>query len=795
MFIKNIKSNIKYILYVCIIIIIIIIIFIITKNLFFKTNKNNEEFTDTSTTTQQTTSYTLPNSFTLKAGSFIGIDINDINDPNYGRVFMKQSLLPNDNCYYLQNTIFNKIGFINQLNDGSFIYTKKRIIFTDSELINQSSDGTFFNKNADDSLLLNKSLNLSNTPDIETKMCQLPLNFIDINNQINNNIIETNGQLITLTNTQKNIMTTMFLDRLYSHSLETESLDIIEESKKAFPYHNWILKDNTKYIFNNIIQLKDGTYIGVDFRKNTNHVLYNPSIFKSNVLGPMENWEIIEINIDTYPINIIELIDNTYICYDINGNINTTNNLFSTDKWIKTEISYTMPNFNNLIQLKKDTLVNITNDKVNLKIFKNRIDPPLPNNISDSFDDIPYLSDNISSSSDDIQYKYDNPLYKYNNPGSSSDNILTPPQNINILHYNYFKISTYAIQGDYLLFQIDNTGCIKTIIIIDDKGRKIAQPKLPLRSLISNMFKPMLNSNSNLLMIKLNVKNNDPLKISSIYIEFDGITNFNEYDINLHLFNNDSNSNNIKTRYDNYVKNNTPLDLMNMQPLITWKIKKSDELLDNQKSYRIFNITDPNATNTTTNNTQSTPNATNISPFRNIKEQFASGSINVLPNSINVPINQLLPSTILPLDVLIADTQAQTTQAQTTQAQTTQAQTTQAQTTQAQTTQAQTTTSLTPTGTGTTNPQTTTSSTPTGTGTTTTFKSGITTTKPLGTIPLTTYGYKISNRIPNGLDINPQTNVYQKNFDGTSNIYTPNIYHSMEAFSPLNLYDDKYSPY
>ena len=102
-----------------------------------------------------------------------------------------------------------------------------------------------------------------------------------------------------------------------------------------------------------------------------------------------------------------------------------------------------------------------------------------------------------------------------------------------------------------------------------------------------------------------------------------------------------------------------------------------------------------------------------------------------------------------------------------------------------------TTTSSTPTGTGTT----TTSSTPTGTGTTTTFKSGITTTKPLGTIPITTHGYKMSNGLFNGVDTNPQTNVYQKNFDGTSNIYAPNIFHSMEAFSPLNLYDDKYSPY
>jgi len=42
---------------------------------------------------------------------------------------------------------------------------------------------------------------------------------------------------------------------------------------------------------------------------------------------------------------------------------------------------------------------------------------------------------------------------------------------------------------------------------------------------------------------------------------------------------------------------------------------------------------------------------------------------------------------------------------------------------------------------------------------------------------------------------NPKTNIYQQNFDGTSNVYAPAIYHNMESFSPLNLYDDKYSQY
>jgi hypothetical protein len=78
-------------------------------------------------------------------------------------------------------------------------------------------------------------------------------------------------------------------------------------------------------------------------------------------------------------------------------------------------------------------------------------------------------------------------------------------------------------------------------------------------------------------------------------------------------------------------------------------------------------------------------------------------------------------------------------------------------------------------------------------GTTTTR--GATTTNPLGTVPITTFGYKINQDSKHGLDSNPQTNIYQKNFDGASNVYAPYIYHKMEPFAPLNLYDDKYSPY
>ena len=63
----------------------------------------------------------------------------------------------------------------------------------------------------------------------------------------------------------------------------------------------------------------------------------------------------------------------------------------------------------------------------------------------------------------------------------------------------------------------------------------------------------------------------------------------------------------------------------------------------------------------------------------------------------------------------------------------------------------------------------------------------------MNNIPITTYGYKINPS--NVVDNNPQTNLYQQNFDGTSNVYAPYIYHNMESFSPLNLYEDKLSPY
>jgi hypothetical protein len=60
------------------------------------------------------------------------------------------------------------------------------------------------------------------------------------------------------------------------------------------------------------------------------------------------------------------------------------------------------------------------------------------------------------------------------------------------------------------------------------------------------------------------------------------------------------------------------------------------------------------------------------------------------------------------------------------------------------------------------------------------------------TIPLTTYGYKITK---NNIYDNPNVNLYQYNFTGTSKIYDPLLYRTSEKFAPLNLYDDKYAKY
>ena len=76
-------------------------------------------------------------------------------------------------------------------------------------------------------------------------------------------------------------------------------------------------------------------------------------------------------------------------------------------------------------------------------------------------------------------------------------------------------------------------------------------------------------------------------------------------------------------------------------------------------------------------------------------------------------------------------------------------------------------------------------------------ESSRTTINPMTTInPITTKS--INPMTTTSMDNNKKgssTNIYQKNFDGTSNVYSPYIYYNREEFAPLNLYDDKYSEY
>jgi hypothetical protein len=127
-----------------------------------------------------------------------------------------------------------------------------------------------------------------------------------------------------------------------------------------------------------------------------------------------------------------------------------------------------------------------------------------------------------------------------------------------------------------------------------------------------------------------------------------------------------------------------------------------------------------------------------------------------------------------------------TTQPSTTQPSTTQPSTTQPSTTQPSTTQPSTTQPLT------TIPFTTTQS---------STRSSITRSTSIRSvgsinIPLETYGFKVKDKS----NTSPDTQIYQHNFEGTSNVYSPSIYYNMESynkeiFTPLNYYDDYYAPY
>ena len=51
------------------------------------------------------------------------------------------------------------------------------------------------------------------------------------------------------------------------------------------------------------------------------------------------------------------------------------------------------------------------------------------------------------------------------------------------------------------------------------------------------------------------------------------------------------------------------------------------------------------------------------------------------------------------------------------------------------------------------------------------------------------------NRPRTQSEASPETEIYQHNFEGTSNVYSPAIYYKMEPFLPLNSYDDKFAKY
>ena len=73
------------------------------------------------------------------------------------------------------------------------------------------------------------------------------------------------------------------------------------------------------------------------------------------------------------------------------------------------------------------------------------------------------------------------------------------------------------------------------------------------------------------------------------------------------------------------------------------------------------------------------------------------------------------------------------------------------------------------------------------------------TTNPMTTQPMTTQPMPVTtlsnNILQNGTTSSPSTKMYQRNFDGTSNVYSPAIYYNMEKFVPLNSLDEYYAPY
>ena len=70
-----------------------------------------------------------------------------------------------------------------------------------------------------------------------------------------------------------------------------------------------------------------------------------------------------------------------------------------------------------------------------------------------------------------------------------------------------------------------------------------------------------------------------------------------------------------------------------------------------------------------------------------------------------------------------------------------------------------------------------------------------TTTQPLYVQPTTTQPLSNNNALQNKIKSSPSTKLFQRNFKGTSNVYSPAIYNNVEKFVPLNSLDEYYATY
>jgi hypothetical protein len=70
-----------------------------------------------------------------------------------------------------------------------------------------------------------------------------------------------------------------------------------------------------------------------------------------------------------------------------------------------------------------------------------------------------------------------------------------------------------------------------------------------------------------------------------------------------------------------------------------------------------------------------------------------------------------------------------------------------------------------------------------------------TTTQAMYVQPTTTQPLSNNNALQNKITSSPSTKIFQRNFKGTSNVYSPAIYNNVEKFVPLNSLDEYYATY